>query len=185
MKKLSLSILLALIATLFVNAQDQTRTREIGLYTGTIKDLSNMGLRFKFGTEKSMFRITFVSLNYNGYKSDDNSAKSTNLGGGVKFGIEKPITLNDRFNFYYGPQLGGSYAVSKASTTNSEAKNSDAEVSLGCIAGLTFKLVDKIYLSLEIVPSLSYLSSKSDDSTTSIVQFNNYNNAGLIIGFRF
>jgi hypothetical protein len=189
MKKLSLFLMLAFFTTIAVNAQEvtqtQTRIREVGFYTGTIKDLSNIGIRYKFGTENLMFRITAVSLSIQNSSNSETDNEINQFGCGLYAGIEKPMVINERFSFYYGPQVGYRYSKNKASQNESDYVSTSSTVSLGCIAGISFKAVDKIYLSLEAVPSLSMAFGKNGNDKSYFFGLNNQAFAGLVIGVRF
>ena len=93
MKKLSLLILFTIFTTIAVNAQEQTQTqtriKEVGFYTGTLKDLSNIGIRYKFGTENLMFRVTAVSLSVQNVSNSEADTETNQFGFGLYAGIEK------------------------------------------------------------------------------------------------
>jgi hypothetical protein len=198
MKKLSLLILFTIFTTIAVTAQDetqtQTRVKEVGFYTNTLKDLSGIGIRYKFGSEKMMYRVTAVSLKTGSYKTINPDQKTTTFGGGLYAGIEKPVLINKRLNLYWGPQIGGSFSNSKTTGFYYLNKQKNFTGSLGLIVGVSFKVIDQIYIALETVPSLVYTwigtKGNSDPEYTSIsnsrnFSINSFGNSGLIIGIRF
>ena len=92
--------------------------------------------------------------------------------------LKKPMVLNERFSFYYGPQVGYRYSKIRTSQIESHYLSSSSNVSLGCIAGISFKAIDKIYLSLEAVPSLSLAFGKNGDTKNYSFGLDNHAFAG-------
>jgi hypothetical protein len=163
MKKLTLLIAFVVFATYCVNAQESGRIREIGVYTS---DLSNFGLRYKWGTEKTRFRITAANF------SLSTSDGSTDFGMGTSFGIEKPKPLSEKVELYYGGQVSASFYSGDVDSYST---------GVGFILGASCKLSESIYISCECVPALTF-SSVNDVET---VGLNISNYAGITLGFRF
>ncbi len=153
-------------------AQEQNTTKEIGLYTNT---LDSYGLIYKFGKENLRYRISFVSINGAETNYDENygNTKSKNeFGFGTRFGIEKPIPINESFNFYYGTELGASYQKSKIEDQTGESVTRKYQVySLSFVLGASVRLAERVKLSAEMLPQFSYTKNKVPDDNYDIFQF--------------
>jgi hypothetical protein len=99
------------------------KVHEAGL---VFSSLNNFGLRYKYGNDHIMLRITALALNgsntstdYSYYSSNtQNEINSTGpsqyLGGGLNIGIEKRIPVHEKFYLYYGADLINAYSFSKS-----------------------------------------------------------------------
>jgi len=163
MKKSILSLLVLLIISVTLSAQDSGRVREIGVYTS---NLSNFGLRYKWGNENIRFRITAADFSF--VTSDG----TTSFGIGAAVGIEKPKSITEKVSLYYGGQVSAHFYSSETDSYST---------GIGFIAGASCQLSDAVYLSLECVPSLSFINTGSEN----VFSLDISNSAGITLGFRF
>jgi hypothetical protein len=187
MKRLSLLFVLTFILFSSLYSQEKIKSKEVGLY---FSSLDAFGIRYKFGNEKHMLRLTALSLSGGSYSNDIGNGSTQNqssFGAGLSFGIEFPVKITDNFNFYYGGQLGTSYYYSKNETTSNDAsKVNSFGGSAGFILGFMYSINSSISLSAEIVPAINYNYSKQGESTSSGFGFGlNNATAGLTLGYRF
>jgi len=192
-------ILTSLVVGLIFSAQSQekTQSREVGLF---FHNLDVFGFRYKVGDENCKFRFTALSISAgkqditldNSYSDLEPSTKRIGVGLGV--GLEYPVKINDRFNFFYGPELFGRYNYEKGnkeifyyySSSIQSTKTTSFGIGLGCIIGFSYDINSNISLSAEVVPNFFYLKSKNDDSTINSYNFELSNQqAGITISYKF
>jgi hypothetical protein len=102
------------------------RINEIGLI---FSNLNSFGIRYKYGNDRTLFRLTSLVLNgtstinsYSDYSADgisDNdisNSTSNSIGAGVNVGFEKRKWINDKFCFYGGIDWINSYTRTKSNT---------------------------------------------------------------------
>lgn len=187
MKRASILIVLTCILSGSLYSQEKTTSKEVGLY---FSSLDAFGIRYRFGNEKHMFRLTALSLSASS-RTNNNGSGITNehsdAGIGLNFGIELPVTITDKLNFYYGGELSGSYSHSTSNVTyGDETITNSYNAGIGIVLGFAYSIKSNIILSAEIVPGLQYFNSKSNENTTSGIGFGLHtNSAGLTIGYRF
>src|SRR5665648_1277434 len=104
MKKLTVLLVLIFILLNDLYSQEKTTSKEVGLY---FSSLNSFGVRYKFGNEKRMFRLTALSLSAERITSPDQNK----AGAGLNFGVELPFRITDVFSFYYGPELRSSFCL--------------------------------------------------------------------------
>lgn len=163
MKKSIFSLLVLLTLSVTVSAQDSGRVREIGVYTS---NLSNFGIRYKWGNENIRFRITAADFSF--VTSDG----TTSFGMGAGFGIEKPKPITEKVGLYYGGQVSVRFYSSETDSFST---------GIGFIAGAECQLSPAVYLSLECLPSLSFTNTGS----VNVFSLDISNSAGITLGFRF
>lgn len=191
MKRISVLLVLTFILLNDLYSQEKTTSKEVGLY---FSSLNSFGVRYKFGNEKRMFRLTALSLliqdsKFENMNGDGANQDVTNAGAGLNFGMELPVKITDVFSFYYGPELRGSYNHSKSVNNNygSSAFESDIyKAGIGFIIGFSHSFKSNIQLSAEIVPGISYSHTTSGYGTSKIIGFGLESNAaGITLGYRF
>ena len=137
---LTTGIAVALILTVTGSfAQDApAKVKEVGL---VFSNLNSFGLRFKCGNEKTLFRITALSLNgnsitnsyddysFNGTAFSVPSTPSSAIGGGLNIGFEKRKRINDKSYFYWGIDWINSYSESKSNTTTPSTYTTTVDIS--------------------------------------------------------
>jgi len=166
MKK-SICLIIALtLVSFIVKAQDvSSKTREIGFNLSG----SQFGVRFKTGNEKTLFRVTLLSLYGNSQWSESSSTKSSSNQQGVGFniGFEKRKSISDNISLYMGSDLLTSIDsyMSKQGSADDTYKNSTLSAGIGFVMGINFKLSDRINISTEVVPSVIYSHRKNESET--------------------
>jgi len=190
MKRISILLILSVCFLNNVISQEKTKTREVGLY---FTSLNSFGIRYKTGNEKILLRLTALSLNT--YKSEDKSGAETvqnrsHAGFGFNIGIEKPINVNDQFNFYYGLELMNSIIYDKVSDKvlagTTTTKMNSYIAGCGVVLGLSYNFKSNVKISAEIIPSFGYQYLKQDDRKYNNIHFGfDSNSAGLTISYKF
>ena len=180
MKRLSVLLVLTFILLNDLYSQEKNTSKEVGLY---FSSLNSFGVRYKFGNEKRMFRLTGLSLSAERTSSPDQNK----AGAGLNFGVEFPLRITDVFSFYSGPELSGSYNHQKIYSSSFNFNTSDVyNVGFGVILGFSRSFQSNIIVSVEIVPGFSYNKTVSDNIDTTSFAFGLYSNsAALTIGYRF
>jgi hypothetical protein len=187
MKKLSILFVLTFMLLNSLYSQEKTKSKEVGLY---FSNLNAFGIRYKFGNEKHMFRLTALSLNVGTNKSDNGNGNTQDIktsGAGMRFGIEFPVKITENFNFYYGGELGASYSHYKSEITDNDPHTSNSYGGeAGFVLGFAYIINPSISLSAELVPGFNYSYSKLNETKVSAFGFGISNNsAGLTLSYRF
>jgi hypothetical protein len=163
MKKISFIIVVLVFMQYSSVAQEaNSRIRELGINLSG----STFGIRYKTGNENNLFRVTLLSLSgsTSKYKSASNNESISNSQGlGLNFGFEKRKFVSDNLNIYFGSDLLTSYQRHISKNVNPTQTYTDLSFStgLGLLLGFNFKISSKINISSEIMPSISYSTSKS------------------------
>jgi len=180
MKRLSVLLVLTFILLYDLYSQEKTTSKEVGLY---FSSLNSFGVRYKFGNEKRLFRLTALSLS----AEKTTSPEQNQAGAGLNFGVELPIRITDVFNFYSGPELSGSFNRQKNYSSSFDYTVSGVyHVGIGLILGFSRSFQSNIIVSVEIVPGFSYNETVSDNIDTTSFAFGLYSNsAAITIGYRF
>jgi len=156
MKKLSL-LILALIMSFIVMAQEKTKQREVGL---VFNSLNSFGLTYKTGNEKSLWRYTTLFMNgtYSEVISDDDSqnANDNNTGMGLKLGKEIRKKINDKLDFRYGADLSFSYRQRYFKSSTREETSKTYIPGLNLVLGLNYVLNNHFIIGAELLPFLDY-----------------------------
>ncbi len=181
MKKLILAIVFLTTLNLFAQ-ENASKIREIGL---NFKSLNSYGLRYKAGTTKTLFRLTYAGLN--GFRNSinidsidfyKNNSNSINL----NFGIERRVSISQKLDFYYGLQVGNSFykwKYSNYNTLNPDKKDFNTwsiTHSLGLILGFNYDLGNSFFLSAEIIPNAFYTYVNKKESSTDYLGTTKSNN---------
>jgi len=180
MKRISVLLVLTFILLNDLYSQEKTTSKEVGLY---FSSLNSFGVRYKFGNEKRMFRLTALSLS----AEKTTSPEQNKAGAGLNFGVELPFRITDVFSFYSGPELRGSYNHQKIYTTSFDYNTSDVyNAGIGLILGFSRSFQSNIIVSVEIVPGFSYNKIVSGNVNTTSLAFGlDSNSAAITIGYRF
>ena len=88
----------------FTIAQEAKKQKEVGL---VFNDFNNFGLTYKFGIEKSMWRLNtlFMSGSDSKEESDENELKVSSIGFGVGFGKEFRKGITEKLEMRYGADI--------------------------------------------------------------------------------
>lgn len=150
----------------FVKAQEvNSKTREIGLnFAGT-----EFGVRFKAGNDKTLLRLTLLSLygSSNWNESQSSESNSYQQGVGFNIGFEKRKPIAENISFYLGSDLLTSFDSyqNKNGSSGDKYKNSTLSAGLGFVFGLNFKITDRMNISTEVVPAVIYSQTHNESET--------------------
>jgi hypothetical protein len=127
MKKIMFIIMLSMTSFFNTFAQDTpAKVSEVGL---TFSTLTNYGLRYKYGSDNTLLRLTALVFNgsnltsdytnytVNGVNYEPTSSPANSLGAGLNIGFEKRKSIGDKLYFYYGLDLISSFNQSNNNNT--------------------------------------------------------------------
>ena len=165
MKKLLITFVL--LACVIVPARAQEKPAQKFHEFGIIfSNLDNFGLKYKYGGQKTMLRVSLLSLNLGSNKQwgrdiDSNSIKQRNYGIGFRIGLDHKIPLFSTFSLLIGGELGmnynnGYYYSESKGASVSERKSWSISPVISFIFGLNYILKDHLVLGAEINPTVSY-----------------------------
>ncbi len=186
MKRLLILLILTFLFAGNIFSQDSSKSNEIGLYfTSTYR----YGLRYKHGNENLMFRITALRFTSESYKAEyyeDDDYNADLIGLAINFGLEMPISITDKFNFFFGPELSGEYSYEEYTYSDDSYFEKTYEYRLGVIIGFAYKFTPEFIISAEVVPSTFYRLRKRNKSESKTFGFELKNDyAGIAVGYRF
>jgi hypothetical protein len=155
MKKI---LFLALLILPVIAYSQNSKIKEIGLNYGG----SNIiGIRYRSGSETTLFRLTLTSASLQHDKSPTDKDNSVSSSIAFNPGIEKRILLSDKSGIYYGADLIFSMYNSKYTQSTYTSKSISFAPGLGVGVGFFHKITDYINISAEIMPSIRYSTSKN------------------------
>lgn len=168
-------IMMLLSTTL--TAQERVRVFEIAT-----PDLGQFSLRYKFGTDDRLFRISAIGFDRISriYEIPDNK-KESYYTMGIGIGIEFPKELTEKMTFHYGFGAG---------VNNLFRKYDNNYKSLGInasgILGFNYKITNGLRLGAEIQPHIGYSETKSNSQTIKGTNLTiSSSNALIVMGFAF
>lgn len=167
MKKLILLIIISTIV-LSVNAQEKIKQQELGL---VFQNLDNFGVMYKFGHQKSMWRLKAIYGSATSYtqksENDEHSRKTHQFG--IGFGKQYPVSIDDKLDFIYGMDVTGSYGKNSTEQFNSESElmisreDKRYTAGLNLVLGFNYVLKDKLVFGVELLPGVIYSSNTTTD----------------------
>lgn len=170
-------ISLFLLASTTLSAQEKIRVFEIAT-----PDLGQFSLRYKFGNEHRLFRISAIGFDRisRTYEIPDNK-KESYYTMGIGIGIEFPKELTEKMTFHYGFGAG---------VNNLFRKYDNNYKSLGInasgILGFNYKITNGLRLGAEIQPHIGYSETKSNSQTIKGTNLTiSSSNALIVMGFAF
>ena len=187
MKKIPFVLFLFTAVQFYSVAQEsQTKVNELGI---TFNSFNSFGLRYKTGNEKTLLRLTLLSLNGSNSqaKPDTLGSSNTRFGAGLNIGFEKRKSITDKLVFYYGLDLLSSYNknVNRFNAPNETTTITSSSVGLGVVLGLNYNINQHFLIAAEIVPNVSYNYLKNE----TLIPLNKplpinstYTNSGLSYG---
>jgi hypothetical protein len=161
MKKMFLS-LIAFAIIVSVSAQDKVKQKELGL---GFSNFDNFALTYKFGHQKSMWRLMALhgsinSFDYTDYDEDKSKQKSASVG--ISFGKQFHSFINDDFKLIYGADLKLNYSYNKnIEQGQNESVRSIYAPGLNAVLGFNYDLNDHFVIGLELLPGLNYTYSET------------------------
>ena len=202
MKKLLIIFLLTgcFISPLLAQETVASRYHEFGII---FSDLNNFGLRYKYGSEKTMLRVSLLSLNLQSSNQtsdagDSPEHKQTGYGAGFRIGFDSRVPLFKHFSLLLGAEAGVTYnynhvTVNINGNTTEEYTSTYLYPGLSFIFGVNYVVQEHLVLGAEINPTLSYYygitkykePNESEDKTNGIAFNLVTSGAGLYIAYRF
>lgn len=179
-KSAFIAVLLSLVS-LTAMAQDAgTRKKELGLMISE----SNFGIRYKTGSENMLVRLTLfpVSGSSSTMKPDQDTRNIlNNFGIGFGAGFEKRKAVAHGLYMYIGPEFTGRYYHSSSINKSADTRYSQNGFSagLGCVMGFHYGITEKINISSEIIPYISYYYTKESSS------YDEIDGENITTGFRY
>lgn len=178
-------VIVALVCIQYTSSAQEanSRIRELGINLSG----STFGIRYKTGNENTLFRLSLHSLSGSSstFKTSSNyESKSNSQGLGFNFGFEKRKLVSDNVNIYFGSDILTTYQRHISKTGSPSQTNTDLSFSpgLGLLLGFNFKISNKINISAEIMPSISYSVSKYSTEYNGTI--NNTSSTGFNYGLR-
>jgi hypothetical protein len=166
MKKSVFFILSFTLMSLFAKAQEvNSKTRDLGFnFTG-----SQFGVRYTAGNEKTLLRLTLLSLygSSNWHQTESDESRSNQQGLGLSIGFEKRKALAENISFYLGSDLLTSFDSysGKIESSGDRYENSTLSAGLGFVIGVNFKISDRMNISAEAVPAVIYSHTHNENET--------------------
>ncbi|MEI7663265.1 MAG: hypothetical protein WCK34_13740 [Bacteroidota bacterium] len=190
---------------IFAQQENKLHYTQAGI---TFSSLNNFGLTFKTGGEKTLLRVSLLSLNLGkssnqGRVQDSIDASTSSYGVGFRLGFERHLPIYNHFDFIWGFEAGCSYTNQKQKRNmsglyNDYESNSWSIIPLAdVILGVTYTISDHLVLGAEITPGVQYSFGKTKTtnytgitSTTEQTNKNfnfgfNNNAASLSLAYRF
>ena len=188
-------IVLFVIAPFCLHAQDvqPSRVHEMGFTFSR----DYFGLRYKWGGDATLYRITVLSLNGSNSRMRADSIQGTgkSVGFGFDIGIEKRHPIINQLGVYYGFDLLARYSDEngKANSTYmvySDKNNYVIKGGLGFVLGLNYTVSRYVLLSVELEPAIwvsRYMENINGQKYTTFSYMFGLNNsgAGLTLSYRF
>ncbi|MFZ4562775.1 MAG: hypothetical protein ACOYNU_05290 [Bacteroidales bacterium] len=184
----------------FAQQEKSLRIHQVGI---RFSNLNSFGLQYKTGGEKTLLRLSVLSLNMGqnalwGKTEDSLDIKSSNYGVGFMIGFEKRIPVIAKLDFIWGLEAGMSYFYQKqkqASIGNDyETIDWRLSPSVDVVLGVNYTFSDHLVIGAEITPGIYYaygktkttISSVTSDRTNSNFGFSfNNTSAALTLAYRF
>jgi len=195
---------LTIALTIIVSGLSAQETKAPRIHQAGIQfsSLNSFGVHYKTGNEKTLFRVSLVSLNTLisktwGKPQDSIEIKTNYYGAGFSVGFEKQVRLVSDFAFRWGFDAGCNYMYQKNINSESagmESSNWSVNPGIYLILGVSYTLKDHFVFGAEIAPGISYTFAKQkifiNDNTIEFTgnSFNfglNSNSASLSVAYRF
>ena len=185
---------------LLAQQEKPLRIHQVGI---NFSSLNSFGLHYKTGSEKTLLRLSLLSLNLGnnanwGRAEDSVDVKAQNYGAGFRIGFEKHVPIIKKFDFIWGLETGCSYFYERQkiempyNDRDHTSWNITSMVNL--ILGATYTISDHFVFGAEITPGIHYTYGKSKnvypessvEQTNSSFGFGFSNNfASLSLAYRF
>lgn len=157
-------------------SQEKRKILEISTST-----FDQFNIRYKFGNEKMLFRLTSydLSLSSNKQSETDNHSNFFKIGAG--FGLEFSKQINEKFALYYGPELRGKFL-----NANDGSNQQEYSFSLNAILGFKYLINEHLKLGAELSPGFYYCKHKENEVYSDQYAFNILDyTAEIVLGFCF
>ena len=143
----------------------------MGLVFNNLNNLKDIGLTYKIGTNKSLWRFTTFSISERNTTLTDQTSdrynadhKTHNIGFGLAFGKEYRKPFANNFELRYGAYLSFTYSRSTSnSRTNDDFNPASAEEvhkqmapGVNLVFGVNYVIKKVFVIDAEILPSIKY-----------------------------
>ena len=203
MKKrvLTLAMIFAFISCgIFAQQNPETKIHQVGI---NFSSLNQFGINYKTGNEKTLLRVSLLSMNLANYSEwgraeDSLDMKQQNYGVGFRLGFEKHLPIVAKLNFIWGLEAGCNFNYTKMKNAQtyytSDRTSWSVAPLIDVVLGVTYTFADHVVIGAEITPSVQYSFGKSKttstnqtvETTSSNVHFGFDNNsASLSLAYRF
>ena len=159
-------------------AQNTVKQKEAGIVFNNLNNLKDIGLTYKTGTNKSMWRFTTLFLSGGIANQTDQipgrynaDHKTHNFGFGLKFGKEYRKPFANNFELRYGADLSFSYSrstINRHITDDLVVYHSSVEESweqmapgVNLVFGVNYVIKKVFVIGAEILPGLKYTTTTS------------------------
>lgn len=198
---LSFTMLFAFISCgLFAQQNPETKIHQVGI---NFSSLNQFGIHYKSGNEKTLLRMSLLSINLASYSDwgraeDSLENKQQSYGFGFRLGFEKHLPIVKRLDFIWGLEAGGNfnYQKMKNEQVNYNVERTSWMITplVDVVLGVTYTFADHLVVGAEITPGIQYSfgktkttsSTQTVETTSSSVGFGFSNNsASLSLAYRF
>jgi len=161
------------------------RIHQVGI---KFSNLNSFGLQYKTGSEKTLLRLSVLSLNMGqnanwGKPEDSLDIKSSNYGAGFLIGFEKRIPVIAKLDFIWGLEAGVSYLYQKQKqeSIGNDYETKDWRLSPGVdvILGVNYTFSDHLVFGAEITPGIYYAYGKTKTTMYSVTSERTNSNFGF------
>jgi len=195
------TMLLSFISSgVFAQENPTPKIHQVGI---TFSSLNQFGMNYKTGSEKTLLRLSLLSLNLGndsqwGKTEDSLDVKQQNYGAGFRLGFEKRVPVVTHFDFIWGLEAGINYNYQK--TKFQDLYNDYERTSwnimplVNVILGVNYTIGEHLVIGAEITPGFHYSVGKTEytsynqtkETTSSSFGFGfNNNSANLSVAYRF
>jgi hypothetical protein len=159
---------------IFAQQEKSLRIHQVGI---NFSSLNSFGLHYKTGNEKTLLRLSLLSLNLTkssswGRPQDSIDNKSNQSGAGFRLGFEKQVPIVAKLNFIWGLEAGCNYNYGKMKVESGYYFNKQESTSwsvtplINLVLGITYSISDHIVIGAEILPMISYSYGKTHTTIT-------------------
>ena len=184
----------------YAQQENSLRIHQVGI---TFTSLNQFGINYKTGNEKTLLRLSLLSLNLRnqaewGRPEDSLDVKTQGYGVGFRLGFEKRVPVVAHLDFIWGIEAGCNYSynkqIAKAPYSNLERKDWNTTPLVNFIAGVNYTISDHLVIGAEITPGIQYSygktktinNSQTVETTSSSFGFGfSSSSASLSLAYRF
>lgn len=192
------------IFALAYSAQAQTSApqRELGL---AFNDFDSFGVTYKFGTQRSLWRINTAVLAGNSSEVNNTSSREKNnsFAFSAQFGKEFRKSLSDNLEFRYGADVSFQMAYAKSEydtdsqgpfSTDQTQTSTTYTPGINLVIGANYAITESLWIGAEIMPSVTYsnqvweseVQGDPDINRRESSQFNfGINNFGVLLNLSY
>jgi len=170
-RKACIALLLFISSSLTYAQQDLPKhIHQAGI---NFNSLNSFGLHYKTGNEKTLLRLSLLSLNAGitdewGRTEDSLDVNQQSYGAGFRLGFEKHVPVAAHFNFICGLEAGCNinFQKQKYESLYMNYDRSEWSVSplIDLVLGVTYTVAEHFVIGAEITPAIQYTFGKSKNT---------------------